>query len=125
MIVGSNERLFAWMDEGFNTFINSVSSVDFNKGEYKTPAVDMHQMSDEYTNTEIEPIMTAPDGLKEVNLGVLAYHKPASGLIMLREQILGKERFDLAFRTYINHWAFKHPTPDDFLEQLKTLLGKT
>ena len=124
MIVGSNERLFAWMDEGFNTFINSVSSVDFNNGEYKTPATDMHQTAEEYTTPEIEPIMTAPDGLKEVNLGILAYHKPASGLIMLREQILGKERFDLAFRTYVDRWAFKHPSPDDFFRTIENVSGE-
>jgi hypothetical protein len=124
MIVGSNERLFAWMDEGFNTFINSLSSVDFNKGEYKIPATDMHQMSEEFTNPEIEPIMTAPDGLKEANLANLGYYKPASGLIMLREQILGKERFDFAFRTYINRWAFKHPTPDDFFRTIENVAGE-
>ncbi len=124
MIVGSNERLFAWMDEGFNTFINSLSSVDFNNGEYKMPAMDLHQMSEPYTNHEIEPIVTAPDGLKEVNLGLLAYSKPSSGLVILREQILGEERFDLAFRTYISRWAYKHPTPDDFYRTMENVSGE-
>ncbi|KAB1158245.1 M1 family metallopeptidase [Flavobacterium luteum] len=124
MIVGSNERLFAWMDEGFNTFINSLSSVDFNKGEYKIPAIDLHQMSEPYTNHDIEPIMTAPDGLKEVNLGLLAYSKPSSGLVMLREQVLGEERFDFAFRTYISRWAYKHPTPDDFFRTIENVSGE-
>ena len=124
MIVGSNERLFAWMDEGFNTFINSLSSVDFNKGEYKMPAMNLHQMSEPYTNHEIEPIVTAPDGLKEANLGLLAYSKPSSGLVILREQILGEERFDLAFRTYISRWAYKHPTPDDFYRTMENVSGE-
>lgn len=114
MIVGSNERLFAWMDEGFNTFINSISSQDFNNGEYKQPATDMHNASGSLTNPDTEPIFSAPDNLKEANLGTLAYFKPGEGLVMLRNQILGKERFDLAFRTYVDRWAFKHPTPDDF-----------
>ncbi|MFC6875953.1 M1 family metallopeptidase [Flavobacterium myungsuense] len=124
MIVGSNERLFAWMDEGFNTFINSLSSVDFNKGEYKMPAMNLHQMSEPYTNHEIEPIVTVPDGLKEANLGLLAYSKPSSGLVILREQILGEERFDLAFRTYISRWAYKHPTPDDFYRTMENVSGE-
>lgn len=124
MIVGSNERLFAWMDEGFNTFINSLSSLDFNKGEYKDAPKDMHKMAKRYTNDEIEPIMTAPDGLKEANLGILAYSKPSSGLVMLREQVLGEERFDLAFRTYIARWAFKHPTPDDFFRTIENVAGE-
>nr|WP_243694612.1 M1 family metallopeptidase [Flavobacterium psychrotolerans] len=124
MIVGSNERLFAWQDEGFNTFINSLSSVDFNKGEYKTPVTDMHQMAEAFTSQDIEPIMTAPDGLKEANLGILAYNKPSSGLVMLREQILGESRFDLAFKTYISRWAFKHPTPDDFFRTIENVSGE-
>lgn len=124
MIVGSNERLFAWMDEGFNTFINSLSSVDFNNGEYKTPATDMHQMSEAFTRPSIEPIMTAPDGFKEANMGILGYYKPSSGLVMLREQILGKERFDTAFKTYVARWAFKHPTPDDFFRTIENVSGE-
>ena len=124
MIVGSNERLFAWMDEGFNTFINSLSSVDFNNGEYKSPDTDMHQMAEVFTRPSIEPIMTAPDGFKEANMGILAYIKPSSGLVMLREQILGKERFDTAFKTYVARWAFKHPTPDDFFRTIENVAGE-
>ncbi|HLF51792.1 M1 family metallopeptidase [Flavobacterium sp.] len=124
MIVGSNERLFAWMDEGFNTFINSLSSVDFNKGEYKSPVTDMHQMSEAFTNLKIEPIITAPDGLKEANLGILAYYKPSMGLVMLREQVLGEARFDNALRTYVARWAFKHPTPDDFFRTMENVSGE-
>ncbi len=124
MIVGSNERLFAWMDEGCNTLINSISAEDFNKGEYKQPKEDMHQMSSVYSNPDFEPIMTAPDGLKESHLGILAYSKPSSGLVMLREQILGKERFDRALRTYIKNWAYKHPTPDDFFRSIENSTGE-
>ena len=124
MIVGSNERLFAWMDEGFNTFINSLSSVDFNNGEYKQPVSDLHRSSKVLTNPDLEPVFSAPDGLKEANLGILAYYKPATGLTMLREQILGKERFDYAFRTYTERWAFKHPTPDDFFRTMENVAGE-
>lgn len=112
------------MDEGFNTFINSLSAEDFNKGEYKQPAMNMHESSRMLTNPDMEPVYTAPDGLKEVNLGILAYAKPGSGLTMLREQILGKERFDKAFRTYVARWAFKHPTPDDFFRTIENVSGE-
>ena len=124
MIVGSNERMFAWMDEGFNTFINSLSADDFNNSEYKQPKTDMHQASFGLTDSSIEPIMTAPDNLKEANLGLLAYFKPGSGLTMLRETILGKERFDKAFRTYVDRWAFKHPMPDDFFRTIENVSGE-
>lgn len=124
MIVGSNERLFAWMDEGFNTFINSLSSQDFNKGEYKQSPKNLHNMAEILTNPEIEPVFTAPDGLKESNLGILGYEKPGLGLTMLREQVLGQERFDKAFRTYVGRWAFKHPTPDDFFRTMENVSGE-
>ncbi|HCQ12066.1 MAG TPA: peptidase M1 [Flavobacterium sp.] len=124
MIVGSNERLFAWMDEGFNTFINSLSTAAFNNGEYKEPAMNLHNMAEYMTGTDNEPIFTAPDNMKEANIGLLAYLKPGSGLTMLRENILGKERFDKAFREYIKRWAYKHPQPDDFFRTMENVAGE-
>ncbi|MBC7605926.1 MAG: M1 family metallopeptidase [Burkholderiales bacterium] len=124
MIVGSNERLYAWMDEGFNTFINSLSGEDFNNGEYKQPIPDMNQSAATLTRADLEPILTTPDGMKESNIGNLCYYKPGSGLVMLREQVLGKARFDYAFRTYIARWAFKHPQPDDFFRTMENVGGE-
>lgn len=124
MIVGSNERLFAWMDEGFNTFINGLSSHDFNNGEYKQKTPNLHESSIVLTNPETEPVMAAPDNLKEANLGILAYYKPGAGLDILRNQILGAERFDNAFRTYVARWAFKHPMPDDFFRTMENVAGE-
>ncbi len=124
MIVGSNERMFAWMDEGFNTFINSLSSVDFNNGEYKDKPVDMHQRAEVYTSPTLETIMSSPDNMKEANIGLLAYSKPSSGLVILREQVLGPERFDLALKTYVERWAYKHPQPDDFFRTIENVAGE-
>lgn len=123
MIVGSNERLFAWMDEGFNTFINGISSYDFNNGEYKQEKENMHHGAAELTGPALEPVISAPDNLKEANLGILAYQKPGAGLDMLRE-MLGKERFDYAFRTYVERWAYKHPMPDDFFRSIENVAGE-
>lgn len=124
MIVGSNERQFGWMDEGFNWFINTISDKDFNNGEYKSPKPDMNQNALYMTDPNLETIMVAPDGMRENSIGVLLYYKPAMGLIMLREQILGKERFDQAFRSYIDRWAYKHPTPDDFYRTIENVAGE-
>ncbi|QDP84986.1 M1 family metallopeptidase [Chryseobacterium sp. SNU WT5] len=123
MIVGSNERLYAWMDEGFNTFINSVSDKDFNKGEYYKPQ-SLQRMAGAFNSDSMEPVVTAPDNLKERNLGFLGYYKPGAGLTMLRENILGEERFDKALREYIERWAFKHPTPDDFFRTMENVSGE-
>jgi len=125
MIVGSNERLYGWMDEGFNTFINTLSTADFNNGEYKPKKpMDLHAMAPRITNPTLEPILSQPANLKEKNTGILLYFKPSIGLTMLREQILGPERFDFAFRNYIEKWAFKHPTPDDFFRSMENAGGE-
>ena len=124
MIVGSNERLFGWMDEGFNQFINFLGSNDFNNGEYAIKKQDMHKMSGKYTNPDLEPVMSSPDNMKEKNMGTLLYFKPAIALSILREHILGTERFDFAFKTYINRWAYKHPQPDDFFRTIENATGE-
>ncbi len=123
MIVGTNERLYAWMDEGFNTFINSISEKDFNNGEYYRPK-SLQLFSFAFNGDSFEPVMTPPDNLKEENLGFLAYYKPGAGLQMLRENILGEEKFDKAFREYIKRWAFKHPTPEDFFRTMENVSGE-
>ncbi len=124
MIVGSNERLYAWMDEGLNTFINSLSAEDFNKGEYKERAADLHVFAERYTNPNLEAVMSSPDNMKEVNIGTLGYRKPGAALVILREQVLGPERFDFAFRTYVERWAYKHPAPDDFFRTMENAAGE-
>jgi hypothetical protein len=124
MIVGSNERKYGWMDEGFNTFINSFSRLDFNKGEYKNSAVSKELLIPYMFNSESESILSIPDALKEPNIGSALYYKPAYGLEILREQILGPERFDYAFKEYINRWAFKHPTPWDFFRTMENVAGE-
>ena len=127
MIVGSNERLYGWMDEGFNTFINTLSTANFNNGEFKPRnAPDMHAIGIQRTAPGLEPILSnGADNLKERNNGTLLYSKPSDGLVMLREVILGQERFDYAFQTYINRWAFKHPTPDDFFRTIENAAGES
>ncbi|SDD92226.1 hypothetical protein SAMN05216464_10348 [Mucilaginibacter pineti] len=133
MIVGSNERRFAWMDEGFNTFIDVYASDAFNKGEF-APKRDSEYApnggnpADEIIPSILDPasptIMTAPDAIAEKYRHPLTYYKPAFGLVLLREQILGKERFDYAFRNYINKWAYKHPQPDDFFRSMENGAGE-
>jgi hypothetical protein len=126
MIVGSNERLHGWMDEGFNTFINTLSTADFNSGEYaqKNPT-DLHKIADALTRVGVEPILSQADGFKENIKGLNEYFKPSTGLVLLREQVMGPERFDRAFRTYVERWAFKHPTPDDFFRTMENVSGES
>jgi len=124
MIVGSNERKYGWMDEGFNTFINSLADDDFNKGEYKADPLSMATMGEYMFNNNSEPILTTPDALQEVNIGTALYFKPGYGLTLLRNEILGPVRFDYAFKTYIERWAYKHPTPWDFFRTMDNASGE-
>jgi len=123
MIVGSNERKFAWMDEGFNTFINKVDTKEFNKGEFYAES-DEEKEAPSMFSDKADPIMSTPDVIQASYLGYAAYEKPSLGLTILRNQILGPTRFDLAFKTYIKRWAFKHPTPWDFFHTIDNVAGE-
>src|SRR4030095_7918552 len=68
--------------------------------------------------------MTTPEVIQQMNLGVSAYDKPAVMLYVLRDVVLGEERFDAAFREYIRRWAFKHPTPNDFFHTMENVSGE-
>jgi hypothetical protein len=121
MIVGSNERKYGWMDEGFNTFINGISTEDFNKGEYidKNKPDNSRMFGD-----NSETIMSTPDALIEGNIGNALYRKPGYALDLLRNEILGHERFDYAFKSYIKRWAYKHPMPWDFFRTIENVAGE-
>lgn len=124
MIVGSNERKYGWMDEGFNTFINSLADDDFNNGEYKSRPQSMDIMAKYMFGDNSEAILNTPDALKEENIGLSLYFKPGYGLELLRNEIVGPTRFDYAFKTYIKRWAYKHPTPWDFFKTMDEVTGE-
>jgi hypothetical protein len=133
MIVGSNERRHAWMDEGMNTFIDVYASNEFHNGEYapkRDPEYAEHggNPADEIVPTLTDPkapaIMLPADVIGETYRHAVSYFKPAFGLVLLREQILGRDRFDPAFRRYIAAWAYKHPTPSDFFRLISSEAGE-
>ncbi len=123
MIVGSNERKYPWMDEGFNTFINGVDTKVFNNGEFDEKS-DQQRMAPYMFSEDADDIMTIPDVTQQNFLGIAAYYKPGLGLDILRNHILGQERFDSAFRIYVDRWAFKHPTPWDFFRTMENVSGE-
>ena len=124
MIVGSNERKYAWMDEGFNTFINSLSSEAFNKGEYREPIEVGGFNANWIFSDKSDGLINSPDVIQQSNLGVTAYYKPGMMMKVLREEVLGAERFDAALKEYVRRWAFKHPTPWDFFHTMENVAGE-
>jgi hypothetical protein len=126
MIVGSNERLYAWMDEGFNTFINIGSERSWEHAGRPQPNRDMPTQIGGWMRQGMDqPIMLPPDRLGQQLLGIEGYFKPGVGLYIMRHAMLGDStRFDFAFREYIRRWAFRHPTPADFFRTMEDALGE-
>jgi len=123
MLVGSNERRYAWQDEGFNTFLNAFSS------ERRFPGTNAYDGSMQSWRRVVSagvdaPLMTAPDQLDPSALGAIGYDKPAIALLTLRNHVLGAESFDRAFREYTRRWVFKHPTPGDFFRTMENVAGR-
>ncbi|MEX6625557.1 M1 family metallopeptidase [Tenacibaculum salmonis] len=121
MIVNSDERQWTWMDEGLNSFVEILAELDydpsFNTGNLPKDIVRYMSLDQE----KLSPIMSHGDYVK--NFGPNAYTKPAAGLYMLRQTIMGPELFDYAFRTYAKRWMFKHPTPADFFRTMEDASG--
>lgn len=125
MLVGSDERRHAWMDEGMVQFLGVFSETEFqgerSPGNPANPAIVARQMGSDAAR---KPILTQPDRMTEEELGFLAYFKPAAGLLLLRDYILGAEPFDAALRAYIERWKEKHPTPADFFRTMEDISGE-
>lgn len=122
MLVGSNERRYAWQDEGFNTYINAFS----NERRYAGTSAYAGSLAGWrlVVAAGIEsPLMTAPDHIDPAALGAIGYGKPAITLLTLRNHVLGAAVFDRAFREYTRRWAFKHPTPGDFFRTIENVSG--
>lgn len=118
MIVNSDERQWSWMDEGLNTFTQYLTEELFDN-KYPSRRGPAWAIADymRLPKEQLEPIMTNSENI--VQFGPNAYSKPATGLNILRETIMGRELFDFAFREYSRRWAFKHPTPADFFRTME------
>ena len=121
MIINSDERQWAWFDEGLNSFMQFVAEQEWNN-KYKHMFVP-YQIGDYMSQDgdNLEPIMTNTENI--IDYGSNAYDKPAAALNILRETIMGRELFDYAFKEYCRRWAFKHPTPADFFRTMEDASG--
>ncbi len=131
MIVGSNERRYAWQDEGFNTYINTFSQERRYGGDPAAWPKGMDNAGSyiaawrEVRQAGIgAPLMTAPDHIDQAALGSLAYQKPAMVMLLLRDHVVGREVMDRAMREYVRRWAFKHPTPGDWFRTIENVSGQ-
>ena len=118
MIVNSDERQWTWMDEGLNTFLEYLTELEFdpNFPTDRGPAAKIVPYM-KGNQQFIAPIMSNSENIFQ--FGSNAYGKPATGLNILRETIMGRELFDHAFKTYAQRWMFKHPTPEDLFRTME------
>ena len=123
MIVSNDERRHAWLDEGFNTFVNYYCWEDWRPGSTRGRRGDARTFVDAMLLPNQQAMETPADQVMPGRLGTLQYAKTATGLVMLREFVLGPERFDAAFREYMRRWAFKHPEPADFFRTMEDVSG--
>lgn len=122
MIINSDERQWAWMDEGLNTFVQYLAEQEFERN-YPSSRGEAHKIVDymKGDKSKISPIMTNPESAYQ--LGNNAYGKPATALNILRETVMGRELFDMAFKEYCRRWAFKQPYPADFFRTMEDASG--
>jgi hypothetical protein len=125
MMVGSDERRYPWMDEGFNSFIDLYTVADFWRGDAHADSVLNGPLTSYAANAvpgREQPMITVP--MEVHNVYWTAYQKPALMLRLLREEVLGPEAFDAAFRSYAQRWQFRHPQPADFFRTMENVSGR-
>ena len=123
MTVNSDERQWTWMDEGINSFLEYVASLEWEENFFASEdrLSILDQIGSYMTSENQVPVMTQSDSI--LQFGPNAYTKPAAALVVLRETVLGRELFDAAFREYSRRWRFKRPTPADFFRTMEDASG--
>ncbi|MDX1661833.1 MAG: M1 family metallopeptidase [Gemmatimonadota bacterium] len=121
MIVGTDERRHAWMDEGLVTFLGQFSKAEYFP-ESEPFLLTVAQYAQAVRAFEEQPVGTVPDRFTEPQLYIGAYVKPAVMLNALRA-LAGAEAFDAAFAAYTKAWAYRHPQPADFFRFMENELG--
>ena len=123
MIVNTDERRFAWFDEGHTTFNENVSKHD------RYPGVDFHEPDrEDYLSIagaweEGEMMRWSNYHYLDDPYWVASYDKPATVLVALRK-LLGEETFNEAYRQFYADWAYKHPYPWDFFNTVERVAGR-
>jgi len=135
-MLGSNERMHTWQDEGFNTYFQ----FRYEAEKYKSnsifgdaiPAKIKELPTDKFlasiygalSNVPMQSAIETPaaDFKTSEEYGLISYAKTALWLYLLQSEV-GQEKFDKAFQAYFSEWKNKHPTPADFKSSMEKSLG--
>lgn len=123
MIINSDERQWSWMDEGLNSFVEYLTE-ELWDNKFPTRGGPAWTITDymRLPKDQLEPIMSNSENI--IGFGPNAYTKPATGLNILRETIMGRDLFDYSFKEYARRWAFKHPEPADLFRTMEDASGE-
>ena len=123
MTVNSDERMWTWMDEGINSFLQYIAELEWEENfhNHRENYSILEHIAEYMTSQNQVPIMTQSDSI--LQFGPNGYTKPAASLVVLRETVLGRELFDFAFREYAQRWRFRRPTPADLFRTLEDASG--
>ena len=118
MIINSDERQWTWMDEGLDSFVQSIATKEYDS-DFPVGRGAPEQIIPYMSGQQglLRPIMTNSEQI--LQFGNNAYAKPATALSILRETVMGPELFDYAFKKYAERWAFKSPSPADFFRTME------
>ncbi|MGD2046181.1 MAG: M1 family aminopeptidase, partial [Gemmatimonadota bacterium] len=123
MIVGTNERRYAWMDEGSTDFLENQSRMEYWPG-VDHRRVEATQYLEVAAEHDEESMMRGADWYGPGPARTVAsYRKPAALLEALRT-VIGDVLFEEAYKTFIDEWAYKHPTPWDFFNTFERFVGE-
>jgi len=130
MVLGTNEGLYPWMDEGFTSFgttevMNYLKEKGIIEGE---PQKDPHLNGiRSFTGFAIsgleEPLSTHADHYQTNAAYSVGSYSKGSVFLKQIEYIIGKTSFDRGMLRYYDEWKFKHPTPDDFIRIMEKESG--
>ena len=123
MVVGSDEKRYAWMDEGLTQFDQSQSMDQFFKGFDDEERNRRNYLDLADVGGEVELMHHGDRYPNYASYGVASYYKPASVLVALRG-VLGRDTFHKAYTEYIRRWSYKHPTPYDFFHTFDDVSGQ-
>ncbi len=122
MILGTNEALYPWMDEGFTSYASAETMNYLKKkgkipGELRdNPTLGAVRSYANFTQTGMEePLSTHADHyMTNRAYGLASYVKGSATLAQL-QYIIGKKDFQSALLRYYDTWKFKHPNTNDFI----------
>ncbi|MGE3173444.1 MAG: M1 family metallopeptidase [Planctomycetota bacterium] len=122
MLLGSNEKRYAWQDEGFTSYFTALVRDDFAGRAIGGRQVALRYAANVSRGRDVV-CMRHADGYVDDDFGFAAYGKPAAILHQLRG-LLGDETFLAGFRRYAADWAYKHPYPYDFFHTMSDVAGR-